>query len=1173
MKKIFTTLAAVALALTASAQGITPVGANIAVLPSTRWSGAAYTAKVWSVNPNQPFMTENGLTNNPNYNVIMQTPAEDANGLQWYEVGYDETTLTPSDWDEGQNIAWEDHNAPFSHSTEWNGISGYQWATIDYMADIYIRRTFSTDMLLSGDVYLACGHDDAPCEYYLNGELIWSKTGLEVDHYEEKVDPITGETYQEAIYKDAWNENEYVKLTDEQKSLIKLGGEENLLAVHVHQNWGGAFADCGLYTKVEGGLEMGYAIPWDGKVIYNSLGGYNMNGLHEWEKLYEAQEGDIYTIHMDGASGSEDENGNPLWNSQVQFKTPLKLSADNAYTLAMTLTADCDYSDVRIKLTENDNDEVLAGEESISLTAGEAFQYEGIVEGMDVKNLKIVLNLAGGEPGSAVQISDMSITDSEGKELWIGCHYFNYFYMTETVTNEEDGSTTVRQLPSPNVEGRTETLAWTLPEYDDEMWDTWKMPCGNAGYMPELQTIWPGGWGHYDYTGDGWEGHNTNLWVRRTFELEKINERLSYALNVCHDDTYETYVNGHLLQKNDGWTDGKNPVQVHIPAKYLNVGKNVIATYIQQNFGGRFYDCGINVEEVNYNECAEALMAAIAKAEAEHPEFTQAIRDSLARLAAEGRAELENNPDAAELKELAKTIEQRISEFAGVANSLATVRATLALCQKENKGYITAAIENAAFIDTCLTAGEIDPFLTELRVARKRNAAERRTETFVGSLPEEGGQYYFYNVADKRFLGGGESWGAHAVTEYASNPFQLEKLTMAGEPLEKGFRIRTFRNNGYTGEGYPLEYLGYNGYVDCITDDAWEFIPVEGKTNVFNIARANGEREDGSRFLLGMRSEDNGLYMGFNQWNVVDTDLKTAELETNQWMLVGKEELDALMMDATAEHPADATHLINNPGYDQRLPIDDWYCINVGGGIGVWGRGGDFVDFVYEGWNTQSYDLSCCLFDIMPGWYEIRVQGYYRDGHYTTHLRKVGLGEEVQQLAYLYALPNGGLRMDAEEAPETALLRSYSDGINMVPGMGRRDDFAEDYTDAEGNPKHYQGDGTRYLPDACWSAAEEYFQNGLYWNSLMVYVPEGGQFRFGVFKEALTAMEGDWVVVDNWRLTYYGNQPNKPDGIGTIEAAETPAAGSPAIYNLSGQKLLKAQKGVNIIGGRKIVVK
>ena len=313
--------------------------------------------------------------------------------------------------------------------------------------------------------------------------------------------------------------------------------------------------------------------------------------------------------------------------------------------------------------------------------------------------------------------------------------------------------------------------------------------------------------------------------------------------------------------------------------------------------------------------------------------------------------------------------------------------------------------------------------------------------------------------------------------------------------------------------------------------------------------------------------------MGFNQWNVVDSDLKTAELETNQWMLVGKEELDALMMDATAEHPADATHLINNPGYDQRLPIDDWYCINVGGGIGVWGRGGDFVDFVYEGWNTQSYDLSCCLFDVMPGWYEIRVQGYYRDGHYTTHLRKVGLGEEVQQLAYLYALPNGGLRMDAETEPETALLRSYSDGINMVPGMGRRDDFAEDYTDAEGNPKHYQGDGTRYLPDACWSAAEEYFQNGLYWNSLMVYVPEGGQFRFGVFKEALTAMEGDWVVVDNWRLTYYGNQPNKPDGIGTIEAAETPAAGSPAIYNLSGQKLLKAQKGVNIIGGRKIVVK
>ena len=67
-------------------------------------------------------------------------------------------------------------------------------------------------------------HDDAPCEYYINGELIWSET-------------------------DGWYEDEVVRLTDEQKALIKTDGKTiNVFAFHVHQNWGGRYADGGLYT-------------------------------------------------------------------------------------------------------------------------------------------------------------------------------------------------------------------------------------------------------------------------------------------------------------------------------------------------------------------------------------------------------------------------------------------------------------------------------------------------------------------------------------------------------------------------------------------------------------------------------------------------------------------------------------------------------------------------------------------------------------------------------------------------------------------------------------------------------------------------------------------------------------------------------------------------------------
>lgn len=1186
MKRIITSLAAVVMALAADAQGITSVGANIPVLPSVRWSNEAYTAKTWVINANQDYEMDPSYyvggspTNSPQYNKVLQVPSDDANGKKWYEEGYDEATSSASEWDEGEFINWEEKTAPYSSDATYNGLPSYQWATNDKTADIYIRRTFSTELLLSGDVYLACGHDDAPCEYYLNGTLIWSKTGFEIDRMEDVVDEETGEVLEQLpVYKQGWNNDEVYKLTDEQKALIRLGGEENLLAVHVHQNWGGAYADCGLYTMVQGGLPMGYIEPWDGKVIFNAVGGYNQT-QHNWERLYEAQPGDVYTVHMEGSSEPLNEEGEPAWNSRLEFKSPLKLAEDHEYTVKFTLEASCHYSDVRVKFCENDNNSLDIPEDVIDLGENEPQEYEAVIDGIQVNNLKICLDLAGGEAGSIVKISGMSVYDeTEGKELWVGTHYFNHFGMTKTSVNEETGETVVEGIASPVVEGRTETMAWTLPDFDDEMWDTWKMPVGNLNYMPEVQTEWPG-------------GDNTNLWVRRNFELDKVNERLSYALNVCHDDNYETYINGHLLQKGEGWTDGKGTVQVHIPASYLRVGRNVIATYIQQNWGGKFYDCGINVEEVNYDECADALKAVLAKAEGEHPELTRAMADSLATLAAAGRHELETNMDAAEMKEYAKVLGERVNELLGYAYNVGVVRQTVALCEKENKGFITEALADvAANIDTCVTAGQMDPMLTALRVARKRNSVERRAEKFTGTTPEANGEYYFYNVGEKLFLGGGESWGAHAAVEYVSNTFALINTNRVGEPLPEGhYRIQTFRSNGTTGEGWSKDFLNYGGYVDTSTDDAFEFLPVEGKPNVYLIARASSEyeetdengnivvkhsnvREDGSRYLLGMRG-DNANYVGFNQWNVIDTDTETPSLETNQWMLISADEMDSFMAEAKSDKGVDVSHLLANPGYDQRLDVDgSWLCLHEDGGTGVWGRGDDHVDFVYEGWNTKSFDLFTSVFDLLPGWYEVRVQGYYRDGHYTTHLRELGQGQTPAQYAYLYALPHGGYRLDGAEDIVTKQLTSFTDGMNRVPGMGRKDDFTIEYTDEEGNTQTYTGPGTRYLPDACWSAAEEFFQNGLYWNSMWVYVPEGSQeFTFGVYKDDSNAQAGDWVVVDNWRLIYYGNN-GQPTGIGSVVADGEATAEGSGIFNLSGQKLQKVQKGVNIVNGRKVVVK
>lgn len=1172
------------LTVPASAEGLLVVGANIVILPSSYYDGdKEWGATTWVYNSGINY-GGNGQDNG-NFNQICGLsvkmpdgtersnglPPLDAQGREWYEMAYDTTGTVGYNDDLQENIYWADHTAPFSSDETFNGRPSYQWTTNEIMAELYFRRFFTTDRLLSGDVYLACGHDDAPCEYYLNGVKVFEKTGYdEVDHWNYTYDEVTGEKLDStAVYKNGWNNAEYIKLTDEQKALIKLNGEKNLLAVHVHQNWGGAFADCGLYTKVEGGLPMGYEQPWTAKVLFNSWGGYNTGGLHDWEKLYQAQADDKYTIHLLGRNDAE-------WTQQVQFRTPINIDADRSYTLKMNITASKPMGNVTLAVTELDDDNVKAGHDVYPVEDGEETPIEMELSGVAIKDAKIQFNFATLEKGTDVTISGMSLVDeTDGKELWVGTSYYNYCYVTDidTIRNEEDETETyvARQIADPVIDGRVETLSWTDPDFDDSMWSDQEMPMGNAGYMPELKSIWPGHMGHLDYTGDGEEGHNTNYWVRRTFTLDKINERLSYALNVCHDDTYWTYVNGHLLQNFDGWTDGKNPKQVHIPAKYLREGKNVIATYIRQNWGGRFYDCGINVEEVNYDDCANELKAAIALADTTAT-ITKAMQAQLDSLVAAAKNELENNKDAAEVKEYAKNLTTNINAILAYAGDVNVLLQTIAICEKtQDKGYLKETLDAVKVgIDTCVNTAQTNALLADLRLARKRNALERHTETFVGSQPEAydnesadpdsypAGAYYIYNVGERLYLSGGENWGAHAALAYASNAFHLINTDMDGNPLEKGFRIETMRPNGDNSD-----FLNYGGYVDCVTNEAWEFVPVEGKTNVFNICRVTGNPEEGGAYMLGYRDGKDNQFAP--SYNVVDTDMRNGQSEANQWMLISKAELDGMMANATEEHPVAATHLIVNPGFDQRLDISQWYTADMGkgknengdevAGLGVWGRGDNHPDFALEAWNCTTGTVTQDIFDkgVVPGWYTLTAQIYYRDGRYEDHTAKYLAGETLNANAQLIA----GESVDDAVAVEVPFVSDYA---NAAPGLGRLD-----------------ATGTVWMSDGCASSTEDYFENGCYWSTPVLFevtesnVSDGfGAMTIGFRKTGFT--QYDWVVADNFRLTYYGKE--KPTAIEGIEETVAPwQQNGTAIYNLQGQRLSRAQKGVNIIGGRKVMVK
>ena len=331
-----------------------------------------------------------------------------------------------------------------------------------------------------------------------------------------------------------------------------------------------------------GNLPMGYDMTWTARLLFNSEGGYAGNttniesDIHGWSKLYEAQENDVYRISM--PTQVSDPN-----NGKVQFKTPITIHADHTYRFKATLSVDKGTADVILMLSENEDDNISLFSETYTLEAGRERKItEKGISGSDISDMKLALYISTWEENTNIQLSGISLYDeTDQKEIWVGTSYYNYCYY-----RDED---TWRRIKDMKIEGRVETLTWTDADFDDSMWTEAPMPIGNQGYMSEVKTVWPG-------------GDNTNFWIRRNFQLDEVKNSTAYYINVCHDDAYSIYVNSHLIDTQLGWTDGKNPVKIEIPARYLQVGNNVIATYIQQNWGGKFYDCGMSIVEDAYDE-------------------------------------------------------------------------------------------------------------------------------------------------------------------------------------------------------------------------------------------------------------------------------------------------------------------------------------------------------------------------------------------------------------------------------------------------------------------------------------------------------------------------------------------------------------------------------------------
>jgi len=117
---------------------------------------------------------------------------------------------------------------------------------------------------------------------------------------------------------------------------------------------------------------------------------------------------------------------------------------------------------------------------------------------------------------------------------------------------------------------------WTTAEFDDSAWDELMMPLGSFG---PYHTRWVG-----DY--------NT-FWFRRSFNVENPADFNKLTLRVTHDDDCAVFLNGTKVWNEFNWTGGENDFrEIEVDPALLVAGKNVIAMYIEQNWGGAYCDFG-----------------------------------------------------------------------------------------------------------------------------------------------------------------------------------------------------------------------------------------------------------------------------------------------------------------------------------------------------------------------------------------------------------------------------------------------------------------------------------------------------------------------------------------------------------------------------------------------------
>ena len=302
---------------------------------------------------------------------------------------------------------------------------------------------------------------------------------------------------------------------------------------------------------------------------------------------------------------------------------------------------------------------------------------------------------------------------------------------------------------------------------------------------------------------------------------------------------------------------------------------------------------------------------------------------------------------------------------------------------------------------------------------------------------------------------------------------------------------------------------------------------------------------------------------------------------------------------ATLTNPVDATFLLINPSFSEGT-TKGW---TVDGTDPANNNEYSYDEAGYrtnaELWNRKAFTFSQTVNGLPAGTYELRVRALYRNGGGVSNdgrkkyedaedkeqypdanavlFAKSGDNEwrsTVKSIYSLYASENSftqcGTAWETDELDGT----NYATTIHYMNGTIDESEQKEGVTYTGHDEGSYPLDSRIATGEIDEEELEElvyYYPSSMqgfyaackkdanaYANAVTFYLSEEGNVELGIRK--LAAIDGDWVIMDDWQLFYLGKEA--PTAIDEVaEAAE----GAVEYYSVNGVKFDAPQQGINIV--------